>query len=247
MIFVTGDTHGDFRRFDGVCFPEQKQMTKDDYVIVCGDFGGIWDGTEDEAVQLDRLADKPFTILWVDGNHENFSLIKEFPVEEWNGGKVHRIRPNILHLMRGQLYIIDGYSFFTMGGASSHDIQDGILDPEDPDFMEELYRLRQRHGMFRVKGWSWWPEELPSEEEYAEARETLERADWEVDYVITHSAPSGIVKKVNERYQTDALTDFLEEVREKLKFHYWLFGHYHDNRNIGNNFVLLYEQLVQAI
>ena len=247
MIFVTGDTHGDFLRFEGECFPEQKQMTKDDYVIICGDFGGIWDGTEDEAVQLDRLAEKPFTILWVDGNHENFPLINGFPVEEWNGGKVHRIRPNILHLMRGQLYIIDGYSFFTMGGASSHDIQDGILDPEDPDFMEDLYRLRRCHGMFRVKGWSWWPEELPSEDEYTEARETLERAGWEVDYVITHSAPSGIVKKINERYQTDALTDFLEEVREKLKFHYWLFGHYHDNRNIGNNFVLLYEQLVQAI
>ena len=37
------------------------------------------------------------------------------------------------------------------------------------------------------------------------------------------------------------------EAQQKLKFHYWLFGHYHDNRNIGNNFVLLYEQIVQAI
>ena len=55
------------------------------------------------------------------------------------------------------------------------------------------------------------------------------------------------VKQINENYQTDALTDFLEEISKNLKFHYWLFGHYHNNLNIGNNFVLLYEQIVQAI
>ena len=44
MIYITGDTHGEFgRRFNTQNFPEQKTMTKDDYVIICGDFGGIWD------------------------------------------------------------------------------------------------------------------------------------------------------------------------------------------------------------
>ena len=44
MIYVTGDTHGDFERFREDIFPEQKTKTKDDYVIICGDFGGVWDG-----------------------------------------------------------------------------------------------------------------------------------------------------------------------------------------------------------
>ena len=35
-IFITGDTHADFRRFSSEVFPEQKEMTKDDHVIVCG-------------------------------------------------------------------------------------------------------------------------------------------------------------------------------------------------------------------
>ena len=44
------------------------------------------------------------------------------------------IRPSVLHLMRGQLYDICGKRIFTMGGASSHDIRDGILEPDDPDY-----------------------------------------------------------------------------------------------------------------
>ena len=42
MIYVTGDCHQDFRRFNARNFPEQREMTKEDYVIICGDFGGVW-------------------------------------------------------------------------------------------------------------------------------------------------------------------------------------------------------------
>lgn len=62
--------------------------------------------------------------------------LAEYPVSEWNGGKVQFIRPNVIHLTRGQIYNIDGSTFFTMGGARSHDIQDGILEPDDPEFEE---------------------------------------------------------------------------------------------------------------
>ena len=67
-------------------------------------------------------------------------------------------------------------------------------------------------------------------------------------YVITHCAPSSIVDILgNGGYVHDHLTDFLEEIRERAKFHYWLFGHYHDNRIIDNRFVLLWEQMVQVV
>lgn len=76
----------------------------------------------------------------------------------------------------------------------------------------------------------------------------LERIHYEVDYVITHCAPSSIVDILgNGGYVHDHLTDFLEEIRERAKFHYWLFGHYHDNRIIDNRFVLLWEQMVQVV
>ena len=135
MIYFTGDTHGDFRRFNTEFFPEGKGCTKDDFVIILGDFGGVWRPEEDgsERHWLDWLEKKPWTTLFIDGNHENHSRLNAMPVEEWHGGKVHKVRPSVLHLMRGQVFQIGGYSMFTFGGASSHDITGGILDPFAPE------------------------------------------------------------------------------------------------------------------
>lgn len=248
MIFATGDTHGGFQRFQKEHFSEQERMTRSDYIIICGDFGGVWDGSLEEQRKLDRLSRLPVTILFVDGNHENFDILNDLPAEAWHGGRIHRIRPNVLHLMRGQVFDIDGCTFFTMGGASSHDIEGGILNPESPSFERRYWALRRMGARFRVDHISWWGEELPAQEEYATARANLDRVDWRVDYVITHCAPTGVANVIGKgSYLPDRLTDFLEEVSQKLKFHYWLFGHYHDNHNIGEKYVLLWEQIVRII
>ena len=81
----------------------------------------------------------------------------------------------------------------------------------------------------------------------SKARQTLERLDWKVDYVITHCAPTAIQQKINPSFKSDKLTDFLEEIRNHSQFHYWLFGHYHDNRIIDEKYVLLYEQMVRVL
>ena len=247
MIYATGDLHGNSLRFQPQHFPEQAEMTKNDYMIVCGDFGCVWNGDKSDDPQLDRLESLPFTVLFVDGNHENFDAFCEYPVEQWHGGKVHKIRPHVIHLMRGQAFELQEHTFFTMGGAQSHDIAGGILDMDSPDFYERYDSLRRNRGQFRIDHISWWQEELPSDEEYAEARQTLERLDWKVDYIITHCAPTTIQQKINRSFNPDKLTDFLEDIRCRSQFHYWLFGHYHDNRIINEKYVLLYEQMVQVL
>ena len=68
MIFVTGDTHGDFYRFSLEEFPEQKEMTREDTMIICGDFGGVWCGDERDNEELDKLAQLPFTIVFGAGH-----------------------------------------------------------------------------------------------------------------------------------------------------------------------------------
>ena len=112
MVFVTGDTHGDWiNRLNVDSFPEQKEMTKDDYVIICGDFGGVWNFEEESSYEkqvLDWLEQRNFTTLFVDGNHENFTRLYNYSVEAWHGGKVHRIRNSVIHLMRGEIFDIDG-------------------------------------------------------------------------------------------------------------------------------------------
>ena len=246
MVFVTGDCHGNFRCFQSECFPEQANMTKDDTVIIAGDFGGVWFGDSRDDETLDWLERLPFTLAFVCGNHENYDALARYPVAEWRGGKVHRIRPHVLHLMRGQIFELEGCRFFTMGGASSHDIRDGILDPDDPDYERKLRQLNAAGALFRVNHRSWWKEELPSVDEYETARKTLNQAGWDVDYIITHCCPSSIQNAFSGGlYQQDALTDFFDEVRERCQFKYWFFGHYHENVVVEKKFVMLYKQIIR--
>jgi 8-oxo-dGTP pyrophosphatase MutT (NUDIX family) len=109
MIFITGDTHGryDIRKLNSKSFSMGKQLTKEDYVIIAGDFGFIWFGNREDDYWIKWFNKKPFTTLFVDGNHENFELLNSYPVEKWNGGKVHRISNSVIHLMRGQVYTIN--------------------------------------------------------------------------------------------------------------------------------------------
>lgn len=245
-IFITGDAHGDFTRFKKEIFYEQSELTKEDCVIITGDFGGIWDGSAEERYWLDWLEAKPFTTLFVSGNHENFDMLAEFPVENWHGGQVHRIRPSVIHLLRGQIYDIQGKTFFTMGGGSSHDIDGGILEPDDPQFKRKCRKLDYSGALYRVNHRSWWKEELPSEEEYRTARTSLGQHNWKVDYIITHCGPTSVQDELSRGfYKADKLTDFLDEVAGRCQFRNWFLGHYHTNAVIRKKFAILYEQIIR--
>ena len=78
-------------------------------------------------------------------------MLNALPERLWHGGRIHEVRPHVLHLMRGQVFDIEGYTFFTMGGAASHDIEDGILSLEDPNFERKYLTLkRKEHARFRI-------------------------------------------------------------------------------------------------
>ena len=197
---------------------------------------------------LEKVTVLTFTLAFVCGNHENYDALERYAVAEWHGGKVHRIRPHVLHLMRGQIFELEGCRFFTMGGAKSHDIEDGILEPDAPDFERRLMMLQRKpRARYRINHISWWAQELPSDEEYAEARRSLDAVGWQVDYIITHCAPTSIALMGTRHNEADRLTDFLQEVQERAKYHYWLFGHYHDNKAIDEKHILLWEQIVRII
>ena len=203
MIYVTGDCHGNFRRFQSDCFPEQANMTKDDTVIIAGDCGGVWFGDSRDDETLDWLERLPFTLAFVCGNHENYDALERYAVAEWHGGKVHRIRPHVLHLMRGQIFELEGCRFFTMGGAKSHDIEDGILEPDAPDFERRLMMLQRKpRARYRINHISWWAQELPSDEEYAEARRSLDAVGWQVDLNETRFSNIFIEKRVSSRLES---------------------------------------------
>lgn len=197
MIFFTGDIHGNPVRLSSEYFPEGKTLTKDDYVIICGDFGLVWNAfseSKQEKYWLKWLDEKPWTTLVVDGNHENFERLYTYPVKEWNGGLVHEIRPSILHLMRGQVFQLQNKTFFTFGGASSHDIRDGILEIDDPRIKQWQ---RDFNKLFRVNHYTWWKEELPTQEEMQIGFETLAKHNHHVDYIVTHCPPTSVLKQMD--------------------------------------------------
>lgn len=248
MIFVTGDTHGDWMtRLNSRSFPEGIGLTKDDYVIICGDFG-LWHDTKEERYNLEWLDNKPFTTLFVCGNHENYDRLYEYPVEEWNGGKIHKICSSVFHLMRGQVFDIQGKKFFTFGGASSHDVQDGILEQDDSR-INEWYRDYDK--MFRINHVSWWKEELPSEEEMTEGMMNLKQNGSQVDYIITHSPYTFALRQMDQGsgvYKTDILTDYLQEIKESVEYKKWFFGHMHVNQNFPeDSAITIYEQIIRIL
>ena len=247
MIYVTGDCHGNFQKFSTEQFPEQQKLTKDDYVIVCGDFGGVWNyekESNNEKYWLDWLNDKPFTTLFVDGNHENFDRLYNYPETTWNGGKTHQIRPSIQHLMRGEVFTINDKKIFTFGGASSHDIQDGILDMSEE---ERIYLYRKTGRYFRIRNFSWWEQEIPNEDEMQNGLNNLQEVNYNVDYVVTHCAPTNVQLLLNSCFKSDTLTDYHQEIQNKLNFKKWFFGHYHIDKSVNGEFSCTYNNIIPVI
>jgi hypothetical protein len=229
MVYVTGDIHGSFdiHKLTTDAFPEQKQMSKQGFLIICGDFGLVWDGDKDsksDKYWLNWLEKKPFTTLFVDGNHENHPLLNSYPVQEFCGGRAHKISESIYHLMRGEVYTICGKKFFAFGGAASHDKE------------------------FRKEGISWWPEEMPTEEDCHNAVEHLTAHDWKVDFIITHCCADSVQDKISGYYKHDALTEFFEKtVKKSCSFEQWYFGHYHISGNIDEKYFCLFDKIKRVI
>lgn len=214
-IYITGDTHGEYGRI----YEIDRLLKEGDCLLVCGDWGYLFSDSFSERRFLDDLEARPYTIMFVDGNHENFPAIYSYPQEMWNGGKIHRIRKNIMHLCRGQVFEIEGLRFFAFGGGYS-------LDKAS-----------------RTEGLSWWKEELPTQAEYEEGKKNLEKADWEVDYILTHTLNvesikvlatmerSGEIKPLTP--EEAPLNFYLEDIRACTTYKEWFFGHFHRDLSIG--------------
>ena len=215
MVYVTGDTHGEAHRLEMI--EKENHLQAGDTVIVCGDFGYV---KAELAAYLDELETRPYTICFVDGNHENFSLIYSVPEKEWCGGHVHEIRRNVLHLMRGYCFTIEGHTSFAMGGAAS--------EPSD-----KVDRMLTEH-----KGGpkNWWAEEIPSAEEMRRASATLRERENKVDYILSHNAPRELLLKKRGRdvsWDKDReLTGFFDWMLYEVSFTAWFTGHWHDDMEL---------------
>jgi len=227
-IFITGDIHGDMDlfRFSSKRFPQGTSLTKDDYVIIAGDFGLLWSNIPDnrELYNIKWLKNKPWTTLFVDGNHENFSRLNNLPTQEIFGGTVGVVEESVYHLKRGQIYTICGKKFFCFGGALSWDIK------------------------YRTLGISYWEEEVPNCAEMDFGLRTLESAQYNVDYIVTHTLPKSLIPILgfskNPDDKIDPTISYLDHIANCATFKNWYFGHMHVNKKLGK-FHALFEDIVE--
>jgi len=229
MKCITGDLHGgtDIWKVGSTAWPFGQRLTKSDYLFVAGDSGLWFSDTPNERGIRTWLNEQPWTTLIVDGNHENFDLMETYPDETMFGGKVKVMDSSTFWLRRGEVYEIDYSKIFVFGGADS-------IDKDQ-----------------RMPGRSWWPQEIPTRAEFENAERNLTLHNWEVDFVISHTCPHAEVESfvkpgygVSWKRFEDPTTYMLQELKDKLKFRKWYFGHFHKDKEIGR-FHALYNTIAQ--
>ena len=180
-------------------------------------------------------------------------------MEEWHGGRVHKIRDHVIHLMRGEMFDLDGKKIFAFGGARSHDIDGfatdaalkrdytaGILQPNDPLLYDKLKILRTTRCCARIEEVSWWRAEMPTKLEMMHGMNTLKANGMKADFIFSHDGPSSSLAILGSGLLSpDPLTEYLEKVKKKTDYGHWFFGHHHVDRRITEKDTVVYEQIIQ--
>lgn len=205
-----GDTHGEMEigKIAHHNFKEGKEFTKNDFLIVLGDWGFLWQNTNQEKYWLDWMNQKIYNIIIVPGNHENYDAFEKLPIVPFCGDYAYQVRSNIFILLRGRVYIFGGKKFFTMGGAISID------------------KVNRKERI------SWWKQEEPSFAEWKKGFDNLKLHNNNVDYIITHDIheTGRVLLYGNDDYKRGSVSAGLEEVRNLTNYKTWYCGHHHIDR-----------------
>ena len=227
-VYITGNLHGKLGidRLSKDNFIEQKELSANDNLIILGDFGLIWDNNIEDEMILDELAKKRYNILFVDGAHENFTLLNNYEEVELYGGRAHKIRDNIYHLIRGEVYVIGGKKYLVFGGGESEDKE------------------------YRVEGETYWQEEIPNEGDWDNLNNNLKKYNNYVDCVLTYTPPSSDLKLIGAECGVNlgsgnSINRSLEELSKNIKYKKWIHSYYHLDIEISRKHTSVYESFIK--
>lgn len=227
MIYITGDTHGDFEHIVDFC--DYSLTTKEDILIILGDSGINYFLNDSDYQLKEQLSELPITLFCIHGNHEERPfMISTYEEDEWHGGIVYVESefPNIIFAKDGEIYDFDGKRAIVIGGAYSIDKYSRISNNSP-----------------------WFETEQPDEEIIKYVEYQLERCRWEVDYVFTHTAPLKyeptdlFLDNIDQRLIDKTTEKWLDSIENRLSYLRWYCGHYHIDRDTGR-IMLLFQEIV---
>ena len=221
MLYMTGATHGSLSQLSKCC----AGLKKGDSLIICGDFGFIWDGSKKEKRILKYIGKKKINVFFTEGVHENFDELEIYPVETRYGGKVRVISGNLCQLLRGEVYIIEEKKILAFGGGFR----------EDADFTAP-------------------DESVPTKEDIKNAELNLERYENQVDFIVSYEAPSKISEHLlgtlkrrgKDKGERTHLNAFFDVLDKRTKFTRWFFGFCHTNRAVTSKHYSLFDKKISA-
>lgn len=211
MVFLTGDTHREFDRIFEFC--EEYDTTPEDIIVILGDAGINYflDSRDDELKE--ELSEINATLFLVHGNHEERPYnIRNYEEMTWHGGVVYYEEeyPNLLFAMDGEVYDFNGKKAMVIGGAYS---------------IDKYYRLSN--------GIKWFESEQPDDYIKTYVETQLDKIDWRVDYVFSHTVPLSyrptevFLPNKNEKLVDTSTEEWLDKIEKKLSYERWFAGHYH--------------------
>ena len=213
MIYITGDTHGNFQRIKEFC--QEQQTTTNDYLIILGDAGINYFGTPDNKLK-EELTKLPITFLCVYGNHEerpeNITTYQEINLFD---GIMYQENnyPNLLFFKDSEIYTILNKKVLVIGGAFS----------VNKDLMIE-------------RGYKWFKDEQPSELIKKQTLNNLKENNYQVDYILSHTCPYKYLPYemfyvgVNQDKVDQSTEKFLDLIEELTDYHKWYCGHFHTDK-----------------
>ena len=211
MVYLTGDTHGDFERIEDFC--HEYETVPEDVMVILGDAGiNYWLDDRDKFLK-EQLAQLPITLLCIHGNHEQRpEKLPGYVSQPWNGGTVwvQDAYPNLLFAEDGAIYNLEGRQAIAIGGAYS---------------VDKDYRL--------AAGQPWFASEQPDERMQGRVMSALNRVGWRVDAVLSHTVPlfaipqHALLPGIDQSTVDRSTEEWLEEIEEKLTYERWFAGHYH--------------------
>lgn len=217
MIYVTGDTHGKFQRITDFC--EHEKTSCEDIMIILGDAGINYNGWVLDREKKELLKTLPITLFCIHGNHEQRpDTIDSYAEKRWHGGIVYweEDYPNLLFAKDGEIFDLDGKQTIVIGGAYS---------------IDKMIRV--------IYGYRWWADEQPSDEIKRYVEEQLEKRNWKIDVILSHTVPlkyeprEMFMTGVDQSNVDKSTEEWLDWIEEKLEYQKWYCGHYHTEKKIG--------------